>query len=173
MQSACNRVAYTEALQSWKRHWSSWFNYTTRNKSRLRNAIISALHFEICTEQRPRPYCSYSKSHLQAACACVVFCVIFLYFHCPSNCWAPYVISAYSHVACSFVRVLSGHHCVVALGSDLHIGWCSEIVGNFRRKISDNFPKFILILPEIFGNLLITRVSQLFPSRTLQSNAVK
>ena len=33
--------------------------------------------------------------------------------------------------------------------------------------------KFILIFPEIFRNLLITYVNQLFPSPALQSDAVK
>ena len=39
-------------------------------------------------------------------------------------------------------------------------------LGNFRRK-------FILIFPEVSGNLLIIYVSQLFPSPALQSDAVK
>jgi len=38
----------------------------------------------------------------------------------------------------------------------------SEIFGNFR--------KFILIFPEISGNILITYDNQLFPSPTLQSD---
>ena len=42
-----------------------------------------------------------------------------------------------------------------------------------RRKISGNLRKFILIFPDIFGNLLITYVNQLFPSPKLQSDAVK
>jgi len=33
--------------------------------------------------------------------------------------------------------------------------------------------KFILIFPEISGNLLITYANQLFPSLALQDNAVK
>ena len=37
----------------------------------------------------------------------------------------------------------------------------------------ENFRKFILIVPEISGNLLITYVNQLFPSPALQSDAVK
>jgi len=47
----------------------------------------------------------------------------------------------------------------------------SEISGNLRRKISRNFRTFIVILPEISGNLSITYVSQLFPSPALQSDA--
>ena len=37
----------------------------------------------------------------------------------------------------------------------------------------ENFWKFILLFPVISGNLLITYDSQLFPSKALQSDAVK
>jgi len=37
----------------------------------------------------------------------------------------------------------------------------------------ENFQKFILIFPEISGNLFISYVNQLFPSPALQSHAVK
>ena len=40
-------------------------------------------------------------------------------------------------------------------------------------EISENFRRFILIFPEISGNLLITYVNQLFPSSALQDDAVK
>ena len=36
--------------------------------------------------------------------------------------------------------------------------WVGCEFENFRRKISENFRKFILIFPEIFRNLLITDV---------------
>ena len=48
------------------------------------------------------------------------------------------------------------------------------LLGLLVRKFPvENFWKFILLFPVISGNLLITYVSQLFPSKALQNDAVK
>ena len=63
------------------------------------------------------------------------------------------------------------------VSSEISVGKFPEIYSNlsrnFRKFLTENFQKFILIFPEISGKLLMTYVNQLFPSPALQSDAVK